>query len=150
MRPRPPPPKAGLGGLFGTGHASAPTFLVHAVKDPRGGNLDRPGDCRVAGRVGHEFGLGSSTKVARDFERALPCVQAQQCDGTAQCLGEAASVLPDPDGGEDGKMTHAALQNSDGTWSSKLGSDPLIRHLTADVFGSTSYGRPVAIYARLA
>ncbi len=51
---------------------------------------------------------------------------------------------------KDGKMTHAALQNSDGTWSSKLGSDPLIRHLTADVFGSTSYGRPVAIYARLA
>lgn len=46
--------------------------------------------------------------------------------------------------------THGALQNDDGTWSSKLGGLELIRHATPDVFGSwtSDYGRPIAVYVR--
>jgi hypothetical protein len=46
--------------------------------------------------------------------------------------------------------THGALQNDDGTWSSKLGGLELIRHATPDVFGSwySAYGRPIAVYVR--
>jgi Protein of unknown function (DUF3604) len=36
-----PEPKRGLGGLFRANEPVAPTFLVHAAKDPKGGNLDR-------------------------------------------------------------------------------------------------------------
>jgi hypothetical protein len=46
--------------------------------------------------------------------------------------------------------THAARQNDDGTWSSKLGNMALIRHATPDVFGSwtSDYGRPIAVFVR--
>ncbi|MBK7949649.1 MAG: DUF3604 domain-containing protein [Deltaproteobacteria bacterium] len=38
---RRPEPKTGLGVLFGGAQPDVPTFLVHASKDPKGGNLDR-------------------------------------------------------------------------------------------------------------
>ncbi|MBY0400930.1 DUF3604 domain-containing protein, partial [Myxococcota bacterium] len=37
----PPEPKKRLGGLFGGEQPVVPSFLVHAAKDPKGGNLDR-------------------------------------------------------------------------------------------------------------
>jgi hypothetical protein len=45
--------------------------------------------------------------------------------------------------------THGALQLRDGTWSSKLGSGPLIRHDSPNALTGPSYGRPIAVYVRL-
>jgi hypothetical protein len=51
---------------------------------------------------------------------------------------------------EDGsiKPTHAARQMPDGSWSSKLGSLPLIRHLHPNDVSGPTYGQPFAIYIR--
>lgn len=46
------------------------------------------------------------------------------------------------------ECTHAARQLSDGSWSSKLGSGPLIRHPSPDSVDGPSYGRPIALYVR--
>lgn len=46
------------------------------------------------------------------------------------------------------QITHAALQERDGTWSSKLGQGPLIRHLTPTALNGPDYGVPVAVYER--
>ena len=47
-----------------------------------------------------------------------------------------------------GNCTHGSWQNIDGTWTSKLGSGPLIRHAVPDVFGANDYGHPIAVYVR--
>lgn len=47
-------------------------------------------------------------------------------------------------------VTHAAKQESQGTWTSKLGSLPLIRHSTPEVLRGPVYGTPVAVYVRKA
>jgi hypothetical protein len=44
--------------------------------------------------------------------------------------------------------THGARQLADGSWTSKLGSLPLIRHLHPDDLDGSSYGVPVAMYVR--
>jgi hypothetical protein len=44
--------------------------------------------------------------------------------------------------------THGARQLSDGSWSSKLGQLPLIRHLEPDDLDGNSYGVPIAVYVR--
>jgi hypothetical protein len=51
---------------------------------------------------------------------------------------------------EDGtvKCTHAAKQEANGTWTSKLGRLALIRHLRPDDVNGPSYGEPVAIYVK--
>src|SRR5262249_40091683 len=41
--------------------------------------------------------------------------------------------------------THAARQEADGTWTSKLGPLALIRHLTLEDLNGPSYGEPVAV-----
>ncbi len=46
------------------------------------------------------------------------------------------------------KVTHAAVQDRNGTWTSKLGKLALIRHLTPQALSGPSYGEPVAVYAR--
>ena len=46
------------------------------------------------------------------------------------------------------EYTHAAVQEIDGTWTSKLGSGPLIRHRTAEAVGGGTYGEVVRVYAR--
>jgi type VI secretion system secreted protein VgrG len=45
-------------------------------------------------------------------------------------------------------VTHAARQEPDGTFTSKLGQLPLIRHRTAEGLRGQSYGLPVAVYTR--
>ncbi len=45
-------------------------------------------------------------------------------------------------------LTHAALQLRDGSWSSKLGSLPLVRHLHPDDVAGPSYGVPYVLYVR--
>jgi hypothetical protein len=45
-------------------------------------------------------------------------------------------------------ITHAALQLSDGSWSSKLGGDPLIRHANPDDVAGGLYGNPLRVYIR--
>jgi type VI secretion system secreted protein VgrG len=51
-----------------------------------------------------------------------------------------------PDGSV--RLTHAALQMPDGSWSSKLGSLPLIRHLHPGDVSGPSYGSPYIMYIR--
>jgi type VI secretion system secreted protein VgrG len=46
------------------------------------------------------------------------------------------------------EVTHAARQEDDGTWSSKLGQGALIRHATPDALRGPLYGDPVAVYVR--
>jgi hypothetical protein len=45
-------------------------------------------------------------------------------------------------------VTHAAIQEADGTWTSKLGQLPLIRHRRPQDLSGPSYGRPVAVYLK--
>jgi hypothetical protein len=47
------------------------------------------------------------------------------------------------------ECTHGARQLADGTWTSKLGSGPLIRHATPSAVGGPSYGRPIAVYVKV-
>lgn len=47
------------------------------------------------------------------------------------------------------ECTHGSRQLADGTWTSKLGQGPLIRHATPDSVSGPSYGRPIAVYIRL-
>jgi hypothetical protein len=52
--------------------------------------------------------------------------------------------------GKNGQIvcTHGSRQLADGTWTSKLGSGPLVRHATPEAVGGPSYGRPIAVYIR--
>lgn len=52
---------------------------------------------------------------------------------------------------KDGKteITHACRQLPDGSWSSKLGSLPLIRHLRPDDVAGPTYGSPYVVYVRV-
>jgi hypothetical protein len=47
------------------------------------------------------------------------------------------------------ECTHGARQLADGTWTSKLGGGPLIRHKTPAAVGGPSYGRPIAVYVKV-
>jgi hypothetical protein len=47
-----------------------------------------------------------------------------------------------------GEVTHAAIQQPDGTWTSKLGSLALIQHPTPESLRGPVYGTPVAVYVR--
>jgi len=53
------------------------------------------------------------------------------------------------DNGRIREITHAAVQERDGTWTSKLGKLPLIRHRIPQDLNGSSYGRPVATYTRI-
>jgi len=46
------------------------------------------------------------------------------------------------------EYTHGSVQEADGTWTSKLGSGPLIRHKTADAVNGPIYGEVVRVYVR--
>jgi hypothetical protein len=46
------------------------------------------------------------------------------------------------------EITHAALQEADGSWASKLGHLPLIRHADPYAVDGPMYGVPVATYVR--
>jgi hypothetical protein len=49
-------------------------------------------------------------------------------------------------GGQIQEVTHAAVQQADGTWTSKLGQLPLIRYYNPLAVAGTQYGQPVAMY----
>ena len=51
-------------------------------------------------------------------------------------------------GGRIREVTHAAVQEADGTWTSKLGQLPLIRHSNPQALSGPSYGQPVAVYVK--
>jgi hypothetical protein len=46
------------------------------------------------------------------------------------------------------EVTHAALQQPDGSWTSKLGGLALIQHPTLESLRGPVYGTPVAVYIR--
>ncbi|QEL15769.1 DUF7689 domain-containing protein [Limnoglobus roseus] len=45
-------------------------------------------------------------------------------------------------------VTHGAIQRPDGTYSSKLGSMPQIRHENPEALSGPAYGEPVAVYTK--
>lgn len=45
-------------------------------------------------------------------------------------------------------LTHQARQEADGSWTSKLGANCLIRCLTLEALNGPLYGTPIAVYAR--
>ena len=47
-------------------------------------------------------------------------------------------------------VTHAAIQDLFGTWESKVGQGPLVRHETPNALSGPAYGQPVALYVRTA
>ncbi len=46
------------------------------------------------------------------------------------------------------EVTHGAIQDRHGTWESKLGGGPLIRHETPDALNGPVYGEPVGVYKK--
>ena len=50
--------------------------------------------------------------------------------------------------GNDVTVTHGARQDASGAWTSKLGTQPLIRHQTLEALNGPSYGEPVRIYVK--
>jgi hypothetical protein len=51
------------------------------------------------------------------------------------------------EGGKIIEITHAAIQEADGMWTSKMGPDgPLVRHATPGAVSGKTLGQPVAIY----
>lgn len=48
----------------------------------------------------------------------------------------------------DGVPTHAAKQNGDGTWLSKIGHNALIRHQRLESLAGPLYGAPIRVYVR--
>ena len=68
------------------------------------------------------------------------------------CVGQEKVVLYatlNPDASIN-QVTHAAHQEADGSFTSKLGQLPLIRHRTPESLRGPTYGTPVAVYVRLA
>jgi len=51
-------------------------------------------------------------------------------------------------GGVIKEVTHAAIQSADGTWTSKLGQNALIKHVCPNDVAGGLYGVPVAVYIR--
>lgn len=45
-------------------------------------------------------------------------------------------------------IKHAAIQQPDGTWTSKMGHGGLIRHATPQAVSGPLYGRPILVYTR--
>lgn len=46
------------------------------------------------------------------------------------------------------EVTHGALQDEAGRWTSKIGTQPLIRHQSVEDLAGGSYGEPVRVYVR--
>jgi hypothetical protein len=46
------------------------------------------------------------------------------------------------------ECTHGSRQLADGTWTSKLGAGPLIRHNRPESVAGPSYGKPIAVYVK--
>lgn len=46
------------------------------------------------------------------------------------------------------EVTHGALQDEEGGWTSKIGTQPLIRHRSAEDLAGGSYGQPIRVYVR--
>ena len=68
-------------------------------------------------------------------------------DATGAVVARGASRQPEK-GDAIVEVTHGALQDRDGTWTSKLGQLALIRHRTPAALNGPTYGQPVAVYAR--
>jgi hypothetical protein len=53
--------------------------------------------------------------------------------------------------GKNGQLvcTHGSRQLTDGTWTSKLGAGPLVRHSNPEAVGGPSYGQPIAVYVKV-
>ncbi len=49
---------------------------------------------------------------------------------------------------EGDSIVHAVKQELDGSWTSKMGPDFLIRHTTLEAVGGGAYGQPVRMYVR--
>jgi hypothetical protein len=141
------------------------------------GRLSTPVERKAFPHLGHEYEvLGPATKVynciawsigitnrwvwparpgqpatVRDFDELYGRYGYRRVKGLNfdKAVGSDKLVLyvkRKPDGTIE--PTHGARQLSDGSWSSKLGQLPLIRHLDPDDLDGASYGVPFAVYVR--
>jgi hypothetical protein len=46
------------------------------------------------------------------------------------------------------ECTHGSRQLADGSWTSKLGAGPLIRHARPESVAGPTYGKPIAVYVK--
>ena len=101
--------------------------------NPETGGTDNPLEPmdRLYGRLGYS---------------RLPDMDVTVCPGQEKVV-LYATLNPDA---SINQVTHAAHQETDGSFTSKLGQLPLIRHRTPESLRGPTYGVPVAVYARLA
>ncbi|GEM_PF-4046539 len=66
-------------------------------------------------------------------------------DATKKKIVVYATKNPD---GSIKEVTHGAIQDNKGTFESKLGGLPLIRHVTPEALNGAAYGEPVAVYVK--
>lgn len=73
--------------------------------------------------------------------RRLPSLDYTLAPGKRKIIIYAAT-----ENGSVRKITHAALQMPDGTWTSKLGKLSLVKHAAPAALAGPNYGKPVAVY----
>lgn len=96
-----------------------------------------------AGTLVNPF-AGVDRFLGQDGYRRLPRFDGSVRPGKQKVV-VYATVQPD---GDIKEITSAALQQSDGSWASKVGSLALIRTSTPELLRGPSYGLAVAVYER--
>jgi type VI secretion system secreted protein VgrG len=97
----------------------------------------------VTGPPGDELSGMDEIYAQQGYQR-LPTLDYSDVPGTQKVV-VYATMNPD---GTINQVTHGAIQDDTGAWTSKLGQLPLIRHASPDDLDGPSYGQPVAVYAK--
>ncbi len=81
--------------------------------------------------------------IAAGFTRAVSMDMSLE-PGTIKVVVYAKTNLD----GSIQEITHGAIQRPNGTYSSKLGRGPQVRHKTPEDLSGPAYGEPVAVYTK--
>lgn len=132
--------------------ASFPHLGDHEVLSPSTGSNDKPGayNCIAHSLRVYDRWVWPGTTV-EEFDRLFYSHGFKRIGLLDYAFkGETEKVVLYAKFHGDGRIecTHAAKQLADGTWTSKLGSGPLIRHSSPDALAGPSYGQPAAVYVR--
>lgn len=83
-----------------------------------------------------------------DLYKQQGYTRLSQLDYSLQAGYQKVVVYAQKENGVITKVTHAAIQSADGSWTSKLGQLALIKHLSPIDIVGPAYGVPVAVYMR--